>query len=82
MNSENDDNDDNECWDVINGIIDNADYIYKMCEKTVWFWRGSGFKLSECWGDAVDCDCDEMFWDVSGANWRKSELKKDNCDIC
>ena len=30
-------NDDDECWDVINDIINNADCICEMCDKTIWF---------------------------------------------
>ena len=67
MSSENN-NDDDECWDVIGNIIDNANCIYEMCKRTAWFWKGFRFESGGCWGDAVDCSCGGMFWGVSGAS--------------
>ena len=31
------DDNDNECWNVTDDIINNADCIYEMYKKTVWF---------------------------------------------
>ena len=52
-----------------------------MCERTTWFWKESELESGGCWGDAVNCDCGEMFWGVSGASWRGSGLEEGNCDI-
>ena len=82
MSPENDDDDDDGCWDVTDGIINNADCTHIICEKTAWFWKESEFESDGCWGDAVDCGCGEMFWGVSGASWRGFGLKEGNCDIC
>ena len=80
MNFENDDDD--RCWNIINGIIDNAGYICEICNETAWFWRESELKLGRCWGDVVECDCDGMFWAVSGASSSGSGLEEGDCDIC
>ena len=80
MSSENEDDD--ECWDVTDGIINNADCTQKMCDKTVWFERESELELNRYWDDVIKCDCDEIFWAVSDANSNRFELKEDNCDIC
>ena len=76
------DDDDDGCWDIINGIIDNADCTHEMCDETVWFWRESELELNRCWGDVIECGCDGMFQAVSGASSSEFRLEEGDCDIC
>ena len=67
-----------KCWD---NIINNANCI------CAWFWRESEFESGRCWDDAVNYDCDKMFW--GGMFWDETfwdemfwgGLKKGNCNI-
>ena len=59
MSHKNDDND--ECWNVTDGIINNADCTQGMCDEITWFEKESELKLDRDWGDVVKCNCGEIF---------------------